>query len=382
MSHLVNSQAETLQGMYWTDQEPLECVSVVTETQNCASFSFRAPSGALFRFLPGQFLTLALPVNAAKGAEKEDILYRTYTISSSPTRPHLITLTVKAQADSIGSRWMLDHLKPGMRLQATGPAGNFTNIKSQLSAPWQNIPSLSNKKFLFISAGSGATPMISMTTAMWDRGDSLDVAYIHCARRPSEILFRRRLEEIASRDTGLNLKFVVSGPDQDAPWTGYQGRFNSLMLSLMTPDFMEREVYCCGPQAFMESVKSMLFSLGFAMNNYYEESFHGPQATTSESTTSEALTKNDQEWVTDIYFAQSDYHYSAPPEQTILLASKDAGLNIPSGCTFGVCGTCKVKKLSGEVAMNHSGGISQADIDAGYILACCSRPIGDVTIDA
>jgi ferredoxin len=57
-----------------------------------------------------------------------------------------------------------------------------------------------------------------------------------------------------------------------------------------------------------------------------------------------------------------------------------AGLNIPSGCNFGACGTCKVKKISGEVHMVHNGGISDDDIEAGYILACCSRPIGGVEV--
>ncbi|CAO3359816.1 Flavodoxin reductases (ferredoxin-NADPH reductases) family 1 [Azospirillum palustre] len=66
---------------------------------------------------------------------------------------------------------------------------------------------------------------------------------------------------------------------------------------------------------------------------------------------------------------------------TILHVAKNAGLNNPSGCTFGVCGTCKVRKLSGEVHMVHSGGISDEDIAECYILACCSRPIGSVSLD-
>jgi ferredoxin len=67
---------------------------------------------------------------------------------------------------------------------------------------------------------------------------------------------------------------------------------------------------------------------------------------------------------------------------TILAVSRTAGLNIPSGCNFGVCGTCKTRKLSGEVHMVHNGGISEDDIAAGYILACCSLPMGRVEIEA
>ena len=75
----------------WKDSEPLECVSVVPEGPNIVSFSFRAPSGAWFDYRPGQFLTLELPVAGGP-------VHRTYTLSSSPSRPLSITLTVKAQS--------------------------------------------------------------------------------------------------------------------------------------------------------------------------------------------------------------------------------------------------------------------------------------------
>ena len=62
-------------------------------------------------------------------------------------------------------------------------------------------------------------------------------------------------------------------------------------------------------------------------------------------------------------------------------AASEAGLHIPSACLFGVCGTCKVKKLSGEVHMVHSGGITDDEIEEGYVLACCSNPLGEVVVE-
>ena len=79
----------------WADSEPIECVSVVPEAPSIVSFTFRAPSGAWFDYRPGQFLTLELPVAG-------EPIHRTYTISSSPSRPLSITLTVKAPAASVG----------------------------------------------------------------------------------------------------------------------------------------------------------------------------------------------------------------------------------------------------------------------------------------
>ncbi|WP_243613374.1 hybrid-cluster NAD(P)-dependent oxidoreductase [Shimia aestuarii] len=348
----------------WLDNEMLECVSVVPEMADTASFSFRSPSGAQFSYDPGQFLTLEIPAPEQPGG----VVHRTYTISSSPSRPRTITITAKAQTDSIGTRWMLDNLKPGMRLKAIGPAGLFSNADSQA------------EKFLFLSAGSGITPMMSMTTCMWDEGRDLDVVFINCAKRPSEIIYRQRLEQMASRTSGLDLKFVVEEPDPFRPWTGYQGFFNQLMLGLMAPDYLEREVYCCGPEPFMTAVREALVGLGFDMENYHQESFGAPVETVAEQPELDDVIPDDDSKA-EITFSSSGVTAKVVETDTVLAAARSVGLNIPSGCTFGVCGTCKIKKTEGEVHMVHNGGISEDDIEAGYILACCSNPIGKVTVD-
>lgn len=346
---------------YWTDKEPLECVSIVPEAPNTASFAFRAPSGNFFDFKQGQFLTFELPVPG-------NTVYRTYSISSSPTRPRLLTITAKAQADSIGTRWMLDHLKPGMQLKATGPAGNFSNADSR------------SDKFLFISAGTGITPMMSMVTSLWDEGRKLDAVFINCAHRPTEIIFKQRLEEMASREPGLDLKFVVSEPDPFRVWTGYQGKFNQLMLGLMAPDYLDREVYCCGPQSFMQAVRETLASLGHDMeNDYFQESFSSVQDNDTDATAQSIL--GDSSGETEVHFATSNRRQGCSQQDSVLAIAKEAGIMIPSGCCMGVCGTCRVKKLSGEVQMVHNGGITEQDIKDGFILACCSQPRGRVSID-
>ncbi len=348
----------------WQDSETLECVSVVPEMANTASFTFRAPSGSMFAYHPGQFLTLEIPAPGQPGG----VVHRTYTISSSPSRPRSITITAKAQPDSIGTRWMLDNLQPGMRIKTIGPAGLFSNVESTAG------------KYLFISAGSGITPMMSMTTCMWDEGRDLDIVFINCAKRPSEIIFRQRLEHMASRTPGLDLKFVVEEPDRYRPWTGYQGQFNQLMLGLMAPDYLEREVYCCGPEPFMQAVRDALVGLGYDMDNYHQESFGAPVETEADQPELDDVIPDDDSKA-EIVFASSGVTAKVAETDTVLAAARSVGLNIPSGCTFGVCGTCKVRKTAGEVHMVHNGGISEDDIEAGYILACCSNPIGKVEVE-
>ena len=123
----------------WDDSEPLECTMIVPEAPGCATITFRAPSGAWFDYQPGQFLTLDLSAAAVQ---------RTYTISSSPSRPLSISITVKAQDGSIGTRWMLDHLRPGMRLKAYGPSGAFSLLRHPAA------------EYQVISAGGGLPPKV------------------------------------------------------------------------------------------------------------------------------------------------------------------------------------------------------------------------------
>ncbi len=345
----------------WSDAAPLDCVSVIPEGPNTATFTFQAAGGVLFDYLPGQFLTLELPLPAGT-------IHRTYTISSSPSRPRSISITARAQADSIGTRWMLDHLRPGMRLRAFGPAGVFSHL---------NHPSA---KHLFISAGSGITPLASMTTWMFDLGTVPDVVFVNCARTPAEIIFRERLEHMASRVPGIDIKWVVERPDPFRPWTGYRGLFNQLMLGLMAPDYLEREVFCCGPEPFMLAVREALQGLGYDMDRYHQESFQAPAATEAEVPAIEDVVPGEGVEA-ELTFAASGVTAKVSETETVLAAARAAGLNIPSGCTFGVCGTCRIRKLAGEVHMVHNGGITEDDIAAGYILACCSHPIGAVTVE-
>lgn len=344
----------------WSDAEPLECCAVVPEAPDVATVSFVAPDGGWFRFKPGQFITLELPVPGGP-------IWRTYTISSSPSRPLTLGITVKAGPGSIGTRWMLDHLQVGMKIRARGPAGIFT------------IPTRGDAKYLFISAGTGITPSLSMTNYLYDRGLGTDVVLINCARRPAEIICRKRLELMVTRVPSIKLHFIVEREDPYEVWTGYRGRLTQIMLGMIAGDYLERQVYCCGPEPFMQAVRDMLIALGYDMENYHQESFAVAVKTEAEAPVLDDFVPDGGK-AAEIVFAESGVTAACDETETVLVAAKAAGLNIPNGCGFGVCGTCRIRKLSGEVHMVHNGGISADDIEAGYILACCSTPIGRVEV--
>ncbi|WP_376962604.1 FAD-binding oxidoreductase [Azospirillum sp. A26] len=287
--------------------------------------SFRGKLSAQFRYRPGQFLTLELPVPGGP-------VWRTYTISSSPSRPMGVSLTVKAQAGSVGTRWMLDTLRPGMRLRAKGPAGSFALLPD------------ARDKYLFLSAGSGVTPSVSMTTYLFDRGTGIDVVLVTCAKRPAELVCRRTLELMASRVPSIKLHFIVEQDDPFDVWTGYRGRLNQVMLGAIAPDYLDRHVYCCGPEPFMKGVRDMLIALGFDMSRYFQESFNAPVLDTDEAPATGDFVP-DPSHAAEVVFSASGVTAGCDESDTILHVAKNAGLNIPSGCTFGVCGTCSAEAV-------------------------------------
>jgi len=350
----------------WSDRaQLLEVIGITDEAPAVKTFTFRADARTWFRYRPGQFITLELP-------RAEGTLTRTYTLSSSPSRPLSIAVTVKAQPTSVGTRWMFEHLRPGDRIKGFGPAGHFSHCAHPAS------------KYLFLSGGSGITPMMSMLRWFSDCAPSTDVAFVNCAHRPEDLIFRRELEFLDGRMPGLALSFLVHERSERESWSGHVGRIDAARLALFAPDLHEREVFCCGPEPFMAVVRGLLGAAGFDMGHYHQESFGTPvvEAAPAPQSAGGTAAGGAAEGATPIRFSLSQLEAECPPGQTILQTARACGVRIPSACESGLCGTCKVRKLSGEVAMNDNGGILDDEVSEGFILACCSRPRGKVEIEA
>ncbi|MBC2652777.1 hybrid-cluster NAD(P)-dependent oxidoreductase [Novosphingobium flavum] len=352
-----------LSDMAWdARRQMLQLIAVVEEAANVKTFTFRAAPGTWFRYKPGQFITLELPV------ENGPVL-RTYTLSSSPSRPFAISVTVKAQPGSVGTRWMFDHLRLGDQLRAHGPSGHFTHFGHGAA------------KYLFLSAGSGVTPMMSMLRWFADCAPDTDVAFVSCARLPEDILFRRELELAYQQMPALTLDFLVEARSAQAAWAGHKGRIDADRLHVLVPDLSEREVFCCGPEPFMRLVRDLLQGAGFDMGHYHQESF-GVEVASAPPEHQQDDAAAPQTEPLAISFTLSRVEGHSQLGHTVLQTARALGVRIPAACEAGICGTCKVRLLSGSVAMTHSGGIFEEDVEDGYILACCSRPTNPISIEA
>jgi glycine betaine catabolism B len=339
----------------------LVCRRVARETHDVATFVFSARQPCLFRFQPGQFLTLDLAIDG-------EPVNRCYTISASAARPYRLSITVKRQPGGVVSNWLHDHLKPGGHIRAVGPLGSFT-------------PSPGAGKWLMLSGGSGITPLMSMTRTSCDLAEERDIVFVHAARSPADIIFRHELDAMARHSPSLRLAHICETTAGETNWPGFTGRISLPMLQLIALDFLGREIFCCGPTPFMEGVRAMLGQAGFPMARYSQESFKFEELPPAEQAEASEPPPIAAGGVFRIEFAKSGRVVECSPDTTILAAAKAAGLKLPFSCTRGLCGTCKSRVLSGTLDMKHEGGIRQREIDAGLALLCCSRPTSDMVID-
>jgi glycine betaine catabolism B len=355
----------------WTSdaEETLVCCQVRQETHDVKSFFFTSPQGRAFVFEPGQFITLDLEIDG-------ETINRCYTISSAPTRPHTISITVKRVPGGKVSNWLHENLKAGVAVRVLGPAGEFTCARHPA------------RKYLFLSAGSGITPLMSMSRAHYELNEDRDIVFVHSARTPDDIIFARELDLIAANQCNFRTSFVCERVGTRTNWPGITGFLTLPLLRLIAPDFMEREIYTCGPASYMKAVRDLIDAAGFERERYHEESFSfealaEPAAQASKEaapqTASSDATQTAGRFA--VTFAKSHRDIECGGDQHVLEAARQAGMRLPASCTQGMCGTCKVKLVSGQVEMKHNGGIRQREIDQGMVLLCCSKPLSDLVID-
>ncbi|QBF33976.1 hybrid-cluster NAD(P)-dependent oxidoreductase [Thalassococcus sp. S3] len=365
----------------------VRCVGVRQETHDCKTYTFLAEPLVLFDFKPGQFVTLELPIDGR-------LLRRSYTISSSPSRPYSLSITVKCVEKGWVSNWLFSNMQVGTELDILGPSGGFTCVDHPAD------------RLLFLSGGSGITPMMSMLRWLNDTSTDADVVFMNSVRTPQDVIFHQELLHLsAEMGERLQLAIVPSIVPNGLAWNGLHGRIDEAQLRSFAPDFLEREVFVCGPNGYMDAVRQMLDGLGFPMERYHDESFGGsvskipPQALAPQQrpnslpadpkesqpirlpvATVETTKEKPRAGAAEVTLDDTDDVFLVQPGQTILEAAEQNGITLDSACRSGACGTCKMRVLSGQVDMEDTGALSVEEVSEGYVLTCLGTAEGKVTL--
>ncbi len=344
----------------------LRCIEVVAESHDVKSFHFECINGKAFSHQAGQFLTLDLKLPAETG--EPDRIRRCYTISSAPDGQSgaagSFSITVKAKPEGLVSNWLHRSLRVGTELDALPPGGTFC------------IAARTPQKYLFVCGGVGITPVLAMTRWLASGQVNPDqITFVQCARAPQDLLFVDELTRLQQQGL-IDLHLLPA--EAPADWTGERGKINADYLRAKCPDLLERHLYCCGPDPFMKHVRTLWLDAGGRPDAYFEERF-AVETSTDGGLPKLAISPGGAE--PSLHLQASQLTVASLGDMTVLEAVRSVGIEIPSSCELGICGTCKIRKLSGRVIQQPQGGIEDEEIEQGWILACCSRVLDEVVID-
>lgn len=291
------------------------------------------------RHKPGQYLRVGVIVDGVHH-------WRAYSLTSEPS-DDFISITPKLVPEGKVSPHLTTKLEPGTIVRLGGVEGDFT------------LPDPRPDKLLFISAGSGITPIMSMLRAIEQEGGMEDVVLVHSAHSKEDVIFGDFLEELDERSDGFRMHLQL---------TGDMGRIEPKDLEEICPDWREREAFHSGPTELLDSMEEWWESEGDSEKLHMER--FQPK---------EGLGAVEEGEGGEIKFLASDVTTEADGGTPILVAGEECGLTLDYGCREGICHTCTGELKSGKVRDLRNGNVYGTEGES--IRVCISAPEGPVEVD-
>jgi ferredoxin-NADP reductase/mono/diheme cytochrome c family protein len=334
----------------------LQLVQITQQTADSKTLRFAVNGPRRLDALPGQFLTFSFLFDGKKET-------RCYSISSSPARSGYIEITPKRLNHGCVSRFLNDRASLGMTVEATGPFGQFCFH-----------PADRDKNLVLLAAGSGITPMMAILRYIDDLCLETDATLLYFVRTAQDIIFHQELDQLRTRLKNFRYHVLLSRPDSE--WSGARGHISGEFVSKAVPEINGQVFFLCGPPLFMQAARGILTDLGVAPDRIRQEMFGRPEAELK------PIELRGAETGFTIQFARSDRTGAILEGQTLLQVAAENGIEIPSACRQGQCGTCKTRLLNGHVRMTAEYGLDSESKAMGFVLTCVGHAEGDVTLDA
>ena len=344
----------------------LSIKKVSPEAAGSVAITFDIPSESLekFHFEPGQFLTLRADVNG------QDVR-RNYSISS-PRSQFLkhgeLEIGIRPVEGGVFSNWAATQLKAGDTLKVMPPEGRFTIQKPR---------AIHRVGF---AAGSGITPILSIAATTLEEQTESKFTLIYGNRRMSSVMFNEALQDLKDRFPGrFTMIHILSQQAQEVDLL--QGRIDAdkikAIIHALLPAKSMDEVFICGPEAMIEVTEKALVDSGVPANRVHSERFttsasqaHKVQADIDASKVKTASAKSVH---MTVVLDGKEHEVALSPDEHVLDAALNAGLDLPFSCKAGVCSTCRCKVTHGEVTMDKNFTLEADEVAQGFALSCQAR---------
>lgn len=314
-------------------------VTVIPETADAATLVIKPGWGWRFDHQPGQYIGIAVAVDGR-------FHWRSYSLTCVPTHHQgTITITVKAMPEGLLSEHLVRGLEPGTIVRLAPPQGEFV------------LPDPPPPKLLFVTGGSGITPVMAMLRTMDSRGSLTDVVLAHSAPDADAVLFRDELHGLQRRHPDLELHEQFTRRNGRLSLAGDLERF--------CPGWRERQTWVCGPSAMLDEAEK-LWALAGLSGSLHRERFGA------------SLVGGEVQGGT-VHFAASGLSAEIDGATTLMQAGERAGILMPFGCRMGICHTCVVPLAAGHVRDLRTGTKYSGDHEK--IQTCITAAAGNCVLD-
>jgi ferredoxin-NADP reductase len=294
---------------------------------------------------PGQYVRLGIEVDGIHH-------WRAYSLTSDPGRSDgCIAITPKLVPNGKVSPFLFGRVRPGTIVRLGGVEGTFT------------LPQALPERLLFISAGSGVTPIMSMLRSISTERRRADVVHVHSARTRDTVIFGAELRALAGAEAGYRLHERI---------TGEQGRVTAAQLDDLCGDWRERETFLCGPPGLLSAMADRWRRDGDPARLHVEH-FQPDEGAISDFPHAQRGAGG------AISFRRSGVEARSDGEQPILAAGEQAGAALPFGCRMGICHSCVGRLRSGRVRDLRTGRVHGQPGET--VQTCINAPEGAVEID-
>ena len=312
-------------------------MAVNPETRDAVTLVIK-PGRGWRTHVPGQYVRIGVDVDGVRQ-------WRAYSLTSGIGRAdRCIGITVKAIPDGVVSNYLVRRVTVGTVLHLDQPAGDFT------------LPHPAPAKILFVTAGSGITPVMGMLRNMPHRAMS-DIVLVHSAPTGADVIFGGELRRLAAQS---RIRLVEIHTDADGP-------LDITGIGSLVDDLSERQTWACGPAGLLDAVESHWRTTGLEAR-LHTERFRPAVIATGEGGT--------------VNFSKSGTTADNDGTAPLLETGESAGVLMPSGCRMGVCFGCVAPLRRGAVRDLRTGGITTAAEGDGVIVqTCISAAAGDCDIE-
>lgn len=316
-------------------------VEVRPETADSATLVIKPGWGFRFDYRPGQYIGIGVLV---EGRWR----WRSYSLTSAPRQrgsrtDRTVTVTVKAMPEGFLSTHLVGGVRPGTVIRLAAPQGNFVMGDPPPAA------------VLFLTAGSGITPVMSMLRTMRRRNTIGDIVHIHSVPSGADVMFADELADLGREHPGYRLTVRA---------TRTEGRFEVADIAGQVPDWRDRDTWACGPEGLLAAAEKHWAGEGLSDRLHLERFAASRSADPGLGGT--------------VTFARGGAALASDAATSLLEAGERAGVLMPFGCRMGICHTCVVSLLDGRVRDLRTG----AEYEPGSrVQACVTAASGDCVVD-